>query len=527
VLVKLDISQSGSSPQPARSLEPIPATNVGFRELEEVAFHVPAGGPWTLRVDDAPLPATGGVWRWRPGFFAGEVTAELAGSDGSVAAAFRLDVAPDAAKLGRERFADLLREVIQEDPVLVLGEEPATLRMSTERPSDDPLLVHAQLARLRQYGPSFVHAVRQAARQPRTTLRRARAGVDLHRAHRVDLHSLRHIVRTNAAAVLVDDPELAGTVAGGTSIRVDVPVVERTEDCAANRCIAAELRLVQQRVRFVREALTTLAARSELSETRTSLLERLPHRLAVLEHLEGQLGQVLAESPWREVRRAEITSAGLIAVAADPIYARAHRMGWRALRVGVGASAKDDPVALSPTWELFERWCFVRLGRLLRERLPQLEWNRLPSHGHPSRATAGWEGHGNGTTVTLLLQPCFRSWDRSGESAFRSVSGERYPDLVLTYQSGGTRRFVVLDAKYTQSRRAILDQMVSAHLYRDALRWERERPALSMLVVPADPGADWLTREAFQRDEGVGAVVLGQTLPMVAWAALEGERFGR
>jgi hypothetical protein len=71
-----------------------------------------------------------------------------------------------------------------------------------------------------------------------------------------------------------------------------------------------------------------------------------------------------------------------------------------------------------------------------------------------------------------------------------------------------THEWIVLDAKYSQSRSAILDAMNSAHVYHDALRWRGMRPRRSLLLVPACPtDLGWLQSNKFQDEHGVGVLM--------------------
>jgi uncharacterized protein DUF2357/PD-(D/E)XK nuclease superfamily protein len=513
------LSASHEDEASPRAIDPVPAMNGGFEELVEARIHVPAGGPWTFWIDDEPVPVRDGAWIWTPGFFAGEVIAELTGPGGAIAARYLLDVSPHASKLGRERYLELIEEVLREDPALVAGFEPASLLFGAEAPVDDPLAAIVMFSRLRLHGPGFVSAVREAGRQPRAAMRTARAVVELHRARRIDVQSVRALARTPAVALLSGDPlDEAGDGAGGR-VQVDVPVRELTLDCAANRCVVAILHLVRQRVRRVRDWLATTRARTDDGETVTSLAARAPHRIELLERLDADLWRLLREDPWRRVSRPEITAAGLNALAADPRYARVHQLGWKALRAGVGGPAREDRLGLSPTWELFERWCFVRLARLLRAQFPELVWTREPREAL-GRSFAAWVGRATGLTLSLLLQPVFPSWDRRPAPPFRSVSRERCPDLVIAAERNDDRRYVVLDAKYRQTRQNVLEAMESAHIYRDSLRWHGRRPELALLAVPAAPGAPWLSDDAFVTAERVGAFVLDESVPAPVLSAL-------
>lgn len=496
----------------ALELAPAPAVNAGFEERDTVTFHMPPAGPWTLWIDDEPLPPSDTGWLWAPGFFAGEVTARLSRPDGA-AYEYRLDVSPDRQKLGRDHFARLLKEVAADDPLLLAGDEPATLLTRSEQLSEDPLLALVSLARMRAHVGPFLRAITEVSRKPRTGLRQGRRQVPLQQARRLDLRSVRTALRSPDTTSVLRNEGMA-QLANPSALRFDVPVNEVTLDTAANHCMRALLLAIRQRSRAIAELLIEMAKRQE-SDTRTSLMARLPVRLELLERMAGEIAAVLRQQPWVELSRAEITAAGLTAVASDPAYARAFHLGWKALRTGIGGLGGEERLWLSPTWELFERWCFVRLAWQLRQMFPALHWERLTTPAESGRSLAEWRGTSGGLRVRLLLQQKFPSGDQKPCDQFQSISRQRFPDLVLTYEQHGDCRFVVLDAKYRRGRQAILEEMSVAHTYRDSLRWKGLRCQGAYLLLPAACEAEWLSEEGFRRTERVGALTLGEALDPV------------
>jgi hypothetical protein len=203
----------------------------------------------------------------------------------------------------------------------------------------------------------------------------------------------------------------------------------------------------------------------------------------VLDALIERLKAARRRQPFADVQRAEITAAGLNAIAADPVYARAWGRGWRALRHGLDSDRNVDRLWIGPSWEIYERWCFVRLLRGLQDEASQWDWQRRAN---------GRElvGHLNGRRALLSLQPTFASYPMG--TSRRSLSRERVPDLMFSVESGGALRFVIMDAKYRTSRESVLDAMASAHIYQDSLRMGTRRPEASLLLVPRGGGAPWL-----------------------------------
>ena len=489
----------GAAPEKWQPLHPAPSENRGFTERGRYAFEEPGAG-WLLRVDDEPLGHAAGEpahWLWEPGFYAGEVTAELVGPGANDRALFLLDVAPDASKLGRDVFRRMLDELWCEDPELVVGSEPATIRIRELGAFENPWLA---FARLRRYCPDFLRAIAHLRANPRRALRVRRASTPLHQARRVDRQTAASLARSPTIALLLDGLDAEASLPAESAL--DVPFVEETLDSAANRAMLALLVALVRRATALTARLQALVDREQDSETRTLLIARWPVRKRILEGIAGQLKLLLRRSPFTDVRRPEITAAGLTAVAADPIYARAWGRGWRALRRGVESGETAERLWVSPSWEIYERWCFVRLAKMLRTAAPEWQW---------TRSNDRWIGSFASRRAELILQPTFRSHDAEVPGMW-SISKERVPDIVLRVDSSGGTRFVVLDAKYRASRSNVLDAMESAHIYQDSLRIGSRRPIASVLLIPASGGAEWLENPAFLADHRVGVHILSSDL---------------
>jgi hypothetical protein len=476
-------------------LIPLPAVNRGFSELRTVEFEKPEAG-WSLLIDDEPaetVPSNEAYWTWTPGFFAGEVRAELIRVDGRCECAYALDVSPDDRKMGRTVFDEMLNELWDADPELVLGSEPATMPIGELGAFDSPALA---FARLKRYGNEFISALGPVCARPRRTLKSDRDLVPLQQVRRLDRRTALALLRSPMGIRLVTDPEHPAVEA----VRLDVPMVDDTVDCAPNRAMMAMILAVRQRARSVSDALRAGAERKEDSETRTSLSSRWPARKAFLDQLVSGVTRVLRQFPFTALKRPEVTAAGLTAIAADPGYARAWGRGWRALRHGVEDRPTDERLWLSPSWEIYERWCFLRVGESLKKSFPDWRWTYKPRH-------RTYEGSVEGRKAFLRLQPTFSSADAPTHGPW-SVSKTREPDLVLTVQAEGQTRFVVLDAKYRTTHDNVLDAMTSAHVYQDSLRIDTHRPEASLLLVPAGGGAPWLEEYSFCSSHRVGVHVL-------------------
>ena len=483
-----------------------PAQNGGFTECGRYLFQTP-GPEWLMRIDDEPMRVAEGFWVWEPGFYAGEVTAELQESPGSRHSLFLFDVAPSPEKAGREAFREMLDDLRTAAPDLLVGSEPATTRMGQIGSSDS---LWVAFARLRRYGPEFLQALKRLQSHPRRALHARRTSAPLNHVRRVD--------RTTALA-LARSP-IVGFFAEGAdarpdaSTRLDVPIVEETLDCAANRTVAALLFVVLSRASGLLSRLAEQVEKEQPSATSTPLAARWPVRLACLTDLRREFRKLSRQLPFSGVTRPEVTAAGLNGVAADPIYARAWDRGWRALGLGLGGEELSDRLWMSPSWEVYESWCFVRLGQMLATSLPDWRWTRDSDR---------WIGANGGRQAELILQPVFPSRSVQAEGRW-SLSRERVPDLALVVDSEGGKRFLLLDAKYRTSRANVLDAMASAHIYQDSLRIGPRRPEASVLLVPAAGGAPWLESAEFHRQHRVGVHALSPgatgSLPGVVTALL-------
>ena len=204
-------------------------------------------------------------------------------------------------------------------------------------------------------------------------------------------------------------------------------------------------------------------------------------------------------------------------MASHPLYGRFWRVGWEALRRGVYRSDPQDLLPLSPTWEIYERWCFVALARDLEEWLPDHDWNTVRGTNRGRRTVIG--SRSDGHRVALHLQRNFRRTNGVEQEGAWSVSRLCVPDLVLTLKTrGGAKQFIVLDAKYRAREQNILAGMAeSVHLYHDALRWGSRRPDLALLLVPNADETEWLTREDYVYKYHVGVVTLRPDIEPPEW----------
>ena len=481
--------------------------NVGFRELCPAEFRIPEGrevpAGCRLLVEHELLEAgSSGTWVWKPRYYAGPVRAELLRKDGVALGRWRLGVSPDPQKVSLESFDQMVTEILEHDRELVLGTEPARRRLGALGETDDPLVA---LEHLHQRETALARAIAAIHREPRSLLRAKRVRMPLHRVRRADVRTLRTALREPAAAAALSRTRPMDIAA--SPVRpplLDTPAAERSLDSPANRAALYMLRALRRRTGRVLERLQNKAQSEVETATRTGMGSRLPRLTEILKGMSRSFEHAERQSPFRDARRPEITAAGLNAVAAHPVYAQFWRVGWKALCRGVHGDEADE-IPLSPTWEVYERWCFVELTRRLREWLPEAEWSESRELEEGCLRSVRF-GRTDGATVSLFLQRTARRSDAD----FRSVSAQFVPDLVLHREGlAAGAAFVVLDAKYRASSGGIVSGMAeSAHPYQDALRWDGERPDATLLLVPDVSRADWLSEAAFVADNRVGAVTL-------------------
>lgn len=176
----------------------------GFHEGREYWIRKPIVDAQLL-IDDLPLESRDGYWIWSPGFYAGQVCAELLVHGGQVVITYVLDVSPDPRKLGRDVFQAMLDEIWNFDPRLVLGTEPPQSPVGHETQVADPWL---EYARLRSYGDSFVRALGVIARHPIRELRAERAFLPLQYVRRADRQTALAAVRIPAVSASTGRPRV-------------------------------------------------------------------------------------------------------------------------------------------------------------------------------------------------------------------------------------------------------------------------------------------------------------------------------
>ena len=504
---------------------PAPEQNREFQELQEVVFHGPQDGS-RLLLDDVPLPLKSedrpGIWTWKPDFYAGEVEATLQDRTGACRRRWRLDVSPDADKLGRSAFELMLRDIWEYDPALALGTEPA--RREFGALGEHGVLGEQEsiieFLRLRRRAEDIEKSLRALLEDPFRSLRSRRRLLSPHLIRRADRRTARSTLGQPELLVAIGAAKSDDMSRSSHRPLVDVPNVVYHYDNPTNRCLLYALEALMRRSKSLRDNLKSLQARHESvvvkdsSDEESYIMERLPEWLKFLEPFHRKLEAVGRLRPFSEVTKAEVTAAGLNAVAAHPLCARFWRVSWEALRRGVASPEPADWLPLNPTWGIYERWCFLALSRCLNGLLQEdMEWQRSPPSGVPFLLRGESR---SGTIVRLHLQRRFGS-SKNVPREFWSLSRGRYPDIVLDWKRGNKSGFLVFDAKYRIKRDRVLEAMESAHIYNDSLRMNRARAVASVLFTPDETGAPWLETPEFFDEHRCGVLPLHPIREMPCW----------
>jgi len=483
---------------------PAPESVTGFREQCQYVFELEYADPCVLVIDDVAIAALVEQgrqrWVWQPLFYAGTVHAELLSEDGTSLASYLLDVTPNPGKLGQVVFRQLVDELLAADPLLLFGEEAAQITVGALGSFSN---VHLEFGRIKLFGPLLLQSLTQVCAQPLSVLRSERRLVAPHKVRRFDHHSAKTLART--PQILAAIRGHGGGAVPPDRMLFDVPKSTPDLDTPAHRALFALIGAVIRRIRKVRAELEQLGVGETNPTFRTPFAPKLPYRRKLLDELEHALRQHSRAKPFAAVRRAEVSAAGLNAIAGHPPYAAAYQRGWQLLRPGIEGQHYGETLPVSPTWEIYERWCFLCLTSILRELFPSLQWRRSVNNiDHLTEI-----GFADGLTVTIHLQETFRSMDQINQATRHySISSERRPDIVIKYECNNLQRFLVFDAKYSISRASVLAAMGAAHIYRDCLRWDSRAPDFALLLIPSKGSASWLEDSHFHANHRVGVLPL-------------------
>ena len=208
--------------------------NPGFMEKKTYRFTALEG--FSFYIDDVLIETVDQngacAWLWSPGFYAGEVAAELLDDQGRTAASFRLDVSAADNKLGGQAFTAMIEAILDFDPALVLGTEEAQFGIGHDGALTNP---HLQYARLRRYGDRLHSALKQISQRPLTSLKRDRMSVSAHTVKRLDSASVCKALRGPTGQALLHPASTQRPAL--SNVRFEVSRSYEEEDNPANQAI--------------------------------------------------------------------------------------------------------------------------------------------------------------------------------------------------------------------------------------------------------------------------------------------------
>lgn len=293
--------------------------------------------------------------------------------------------------------------------------------------------------------------------------------VPLRTVKRLDTATVRWIAAHPRAAAVVHP--VAGHAVADEHVIVPHRRREVSWDHPANRAIRWLLERLAGRLMHVAALLRIQAARHHNSLTDARAW--CENRAARLERAADRLDHLVRRSVLAQVTPAPPDAAALLTLADDPLYARVYRRcrRWLAPRLDRREGA-DVPIRAS--FDLYERWCLLAVRKALADAFPEARWKDTATTAVDALATPSGGvaavGRCEAGTVTLYDNLAFAAWPVP-RGRF-SISTERRPDFVITWEGrDGTRRWVLLDAKYRASYDSIAEALQEIHVYRDALRW--------------------------------------------------------
>ena len=462
------------------------------------------GGPFQATLAGRPIPWEKTGLRLDLPMAVGRMDLSL------VAAGYRtvlpLEIRPAGSKLDEACWEALLADLEAWLPGLTTGAEGSRVGQVGLTGVSAPLLAEALLPLI----PALERTLRALLEASRRRVRDRLEEVPLHRTKAVDRETMAWLCRHPREAAWLD-PELALEQKGAPPSLPHRTTMD-TLDHPANRHVAWLVLRVVQRMDETAHALNAVTG-SKLTDTAAWAHARAD----ALRAAASRLRRMHRRSFLRALRPAPATESAMLVVMDQPLYARVHRLCRRLLAARFSLETGSEATATRPSFHLYELWCFLAVKRVLEDALgPSFQWRaaglgkmlKLDGSGTGAVFTAS----NKAATLQLLFNPRFPSALRKLKGRGpRSISSERRPDIVLTWATGQTRRWLVLDAKYRVGSQNLGQALESAHIYRDALRWPAfgGHCAGAWLLAPRrTTDADLWFQEEFHQEHGLGVLEL-------------------
>ncbi|MDI3289764.1 DUF2357 domain-containing protein [Polyangium sp. 15x6] len=418
-----------------------------------------------------------------------------------------VEVAPRQEKLSDGAWLSLLADLEAWSPGLAIGLEGGGVGAVQTEGTTATILAAALLPLV----PALIRAIRAIAAAPRELATSTREDIPLRAVRRADRETLQWLARHPAVARAVD-PWLAART-GLQDPYVPQDTTHETVDHPVNRYIAWIIGRIARVLGELTDALGR-AARNPRLQPDTAQWCRARGRAAA--SATDELLATLRRTFLGSLTPMPATEAALLAVQDDPVYARAHALARPFLspRFRLCESRDGGEAPVRPSFELYELWTLLAVQRALAETLDGWTWTWHPVPGNELLAGFGpgaafTARRADGARLDLRYNVTFSGYLARGNSDKYSISGERRPDIVISFEpQAGQRSWICLDAKYRVRRDAIADAFASLHIYRDSLRWEAfgGRCRSGLLLAPAvDPECQpWFMSE-FRERFGIGA----------------------
>lgn len=477
----------------------------GFSELCRYLIECPQAFPNAqLYADDARLQKIDGYWLWQPGFYAGEVDLELVVNDEGISTNWRVDVSNDPSKSGKEAWQQFIQDITSFDSSMISGSEPAQHQLGGMSRYAG---VWLRYARIKQFFSRYEQGLNAIIHHPVYGYQQRTKQYPLDRLKKITPSVVQQLVR-HADLLTGGSVELRRSDANIHQLQIRATHFDITWNTPANRQLKYQLKLVDRRITQVLTKLKSLQKADvyETSATQTSISDRLARKIDYLTAARGQLRYAAVQMPFLAADLKQSYGLNFDAIAGHPHYQLTWRMGVRLLREGISGLSCDENHYLVPSWDIYEAWCFVALAEGLKRTFSNMKW-KLSQHAGRLTFWAKNSGqsiklHSQKSFPALLKRPSLN--DRMPHS----ISSMRRPDLVLEITNTGVTQFICLDSKYTSRGKRILEEMASAHIYHDSLRWHQKRPVLSLLLVPRNQELAGLERESWWHQHKTGCFTL-------------------
>lgn len=490
---------------PCAVLDQTNQTVTGFSELGRYFIERPQEhANAQMYADDACLQKIADFWIWQPGFYAGEVDLELVLDNIGVSMSWRVDVSNDPLKSGKETWQQFIRDIISFDSSRIIGSEPAQHQLGG---MSRYIGIWLRYARIKQFYPRYKQGLDIVFHHPVYGYQQQTKQFPLGRLKQITPSVVQQLIR-HADLLTRRSPESRCSSVDIHQLQIKATHSDITWDTPANRQLKYQLQLIDRRVTQVLTTLKNMQKANdyEISATQTSISNRLARKIDYLTAVRGQVRYAAKQMPFLAADAKHSYGLDFDAIAGHPHYQLTWSTGARLLREGISGLSSDESHYLIPSWDIYEAWCFVALAEGLKYKFPDIKW-KLSQHGGRLIFRAKY----NDQIIKLHSQMSFPALSKRqllNANMPHSISSMRRPDLILEITASGTTQFICLDSKYTSREKRILEEMASAHIYHDSLRWQQKRPVLSLLLVPRNQGLARLECRSWWQQHQTGCFTL-------------------